>query len=148
MGVSSPTGFAKDGLTFLRCTLSNVSSNCLRVIGGIILITLVEKEDENEVEKEVENEDENEETVWVFRLPRVLQKTILFFSVVHCQMCPKITYIIGCIITPVENEDENVVENRVENDDENENEETVWVFLLPRVLQKTVLGSRVNIGPH
>ena len=34
------------------------------------------------------------------------------------------------------------------DDDNGEEEETVWVFLLPRVSQKTVLGSRVNIGPH
>ena len=36
----------------------------------------------------------------------------------------------------------------MEEEEEEEEEETVWVFLLPRVLQKTVLGSRVNIGPH
>ena len=35
-----------------------------------------------------------------------------------------------------------------EDEEEEEEEETVWVFLVPRVSQKTVLGSRVNIGPH
>ena len=43
---------------------------------------------------------------------------------------------------------DDVGDDGVDDDHDHEEEETVWVFLVPRVSQKTVLGSRVNIGPH